>query len=86
MEESTGRPGHGPRTSPYDRILRGRSGRGRGEAVGERRGHAQLRSAAASRLGLAIVKAVMVLHGGAVRVENGKNGETLFALKFPVRI
>ena len=37
-------------------------------------------------LGLAIVKAVMVLHGGAVRVENGKNGETLFALTFPVRI
>ena len=40
-------------------------------------------SGAASGLGLAIVKAVMVLHGGAVRVENGKNGETLFALTFP---
>ncbi|BBP02747.1 two-component sensor histidine kinase [Sulfuriferula plumbiphila] len=40
-------------------------------------------SGAASGLGLAIVKAVMVLHGGAVRVESGKNGETLFALTFP---
>ncbi|HUW28626.1 MAG TPA: heavy metal sensor histidine kinase [Sulfuriferula sp.] len=40
-------------------------------------------SEAASGLGLAIVKAVMVLHGGTVRVENRKNGETLFALTFP---
>ena len=39
-------------------------------------------SGAASGLGLAIVKAVMVLHGGAVRVESGKNGETLFELRF----
>lgn len=39
-------------------------------------------SGAASGLGLAIVKAVMVLHGGAVYVENGKNGETLFELRF----
>ena len=41
-------------------------------------------SGTASGLGLAIVKVVMVLHGGAVRLEYGKNGETLFALTFPV--
>ena len=39
-------------------------------------------SGAASGLGLAIVQAVMVLHGGTVHVENGKNGETLFELSF----
>lgn len=39
-------------------------------------------SGAASGLGLAIVKAVMVLHGGTVHVENGRNGETLFELRF----
>ena len=54
----------------FDRFYRGDS--------------ARAGSGAASGLGLAIVKAVMVLHGGAVRVENGKNGETLFALTFPV--
>ena len=56
----------------FDRFYRGDS--------------ARAGSGAASGLGLAIVKAVMVLHGGAVRVENGKNGETLFALTFPVGI
>ncbi|WP_413439480.1 heavy metal sensor histidine kinase [Sulfuriferula sp. GW1] len=39
-------------------------------------------SEAASGLGLAIVKAVMGLHGGTVHVENGKNQETLFELRF----
>ncbi|MHB1248725.1 MAG: ATP-binding protein, partial [Polaromonas sp.] len=41
-------------------------------------------SGAASGLGLSIVKAVMVLHGGAVRVNSGLNGETIFELAFPV--
>ena len=39
-------------------------------------------SEAASGLGLAIVKAVMGLHGGTVHVENDKNQETLFELRF----
>ncbi len=40
-------------------------------------------SEAASGMGLAIVKAVMVLHEGSVSAENGKEGETLFVLTFP---
>jgi two-component system heavy metal sensor histidine kinase CusS len=40
-------------------------------------------SEAASGMGLAIVKAVMVLHEGAVRVENEKNAQTRFVLTFP---
>ena len=40
-------------------------------------------SGAASGMGLAIVKAVMMLHEGSVNVENSKHGETLFTLTFP---
>lgn len=41
-------------------------------------------SGAASGMGLAIVKAVMMLHEGSVNAESGKHGETVFTLKFPV--
>lgn len=41
-------------------------------------------SEAASGMGLAIVKAVMMLHEGSVNAESGKHGETVFTLKFPV--
>ena len=40
-------------------------------------------SGAASGMGLAIVKAVMMLHEGSVTAENAKHGETLFTLTFP---
>ena len=40
-------------------------------------------SGAASGMGLAIVKAVMMLHEGSVSAENGTQGEMLFVLTFP---
>lgn len=53
----------------FDRFYRVDSARGGSEV--------------ASGMGLAIVKAVMVLHEGEVRVENEKNAQTRFVLTFP---
>ncbi len=53
----------------FDRFYRVDSARGGSEV--------------ASGMGLSIVKAVMVLHEGEVRVENDKNAQTRFVLTFP---
>ncbi len=55
----------------FDRFYRVDSARGGAEA--------------ASGMGLAIVKAVMVLHEGEVCVENEKNAQTRFVLTFPAQ-